>query len=149
MRKLQMGRSAVRPTRSPGLAEAASRVGDRWSLLIVDALLEGERRFNELATAVAGIAPNILSARLKQLEHEGLVVSRPYSERPLRLVYELTGTGHDLAGALRMLASWGSRSRGDVHGARHAVCGGELDVRWWCPGCSEVVPGDESDLHWV
>ncbi len=49
-----------------GLTEAVGRIGDRWSLLIVDALLDGAQRFGELTDAVEGVAPNILSARLKQ-----------------------------------------------------------------------------------
>ena len=49
------------------LAAALERVGDRWSLLLIEALLEGPRRFGELSDAVEGIAPNILSERLKRL----------------------------------------------------------------------------------
>src|SRR5215218_1425850 len=89
--------------RSP-LADAVERVGDRWTLLLVDALLAGPRRFNDLLTELPGLAPNILSTRLKHLERESVVVSSPYSKRPLRFVYELTASGRDLAGALRLLA---------------------------------------------
>jgi DNA-binding HxlR family transcriptional regulator len=131
------------------LSTAVARVGDRWSLLLVDALLGGAGRFGELQTAVPGMAPNILSARLKQLERDGLVVTRPYSERPLRVTYELTAQGKELAGALRLLASWGASVHGDTPGPRHASCGSDLDVRWWCPSCFEVVETDDSDLHWV
>ena len=59
------------------LADALARVGDRWTLLLVAALLDGERRFNELQEQLDGIAPNVLSARLKQLGEDALVVSRP------------------------------------------------------------------------
>ena len=69
-----------------------ARVGDRWTLLIVDALLEGAKRYSDLAHAVDGIAPNILAARLRKLERDGLVVARPYSHRPRRLSYELPPT---------------------------------------------------------
>jgi DNA-binding HxlR family transcriptional regulator len=132
-----------------GLTEAVGRIGDRWSLLIVDALLDGAQRFGELAERVDGVAPNILSARLKHLERDGLVVARPYSERPPRLSYELTGPGHELADALRLLASWGAERRGAGRRTRHAACGSELDVRWWCPTCAEVVDDEQADLHWV
>src|SRR4051795_2736949 len=98
-------------TSSP-LADALARVGDRWTLLVVAALLDGPRRFNELQVALDGIAPNILSARLKNLAEHALVVQRPYSERPPRFVYELTDSGHELAGALRLLADWGARAGG-------------------------------------
>ena len=52
------------------LAAALERVGDRWSLLLVEALLPGPRRFDELSEAVTGIAPNILADRLRRLESE-------------------------------------------------------------------------------
>ena len=93
---------------TPGLAEAVGRVGDRWSLLLIDALLAGPRRFGELQEAVPGVATNVLSSRLKHLERNGLVVARPYSQRPFRVEYQLTALGQELAGALRLLASWGT-----------------------------------------
>jgi DNA-binding HxlR family transcriptional regulator len=117
---------------------ALERVGDRWSLLIVEALLDGSRRFNELAEDV-GIAPNILTERLRRLEREGIVVARPYSERPPRMEYELTSAGHDLAGALRLLADWGSRRSEDSDPLRHALCGTPLEARWYCPTCTVVI----------
>src|SRR3954466_9059705 len=106
------------------LADALARVGDRWTLLVVAALLGGEKRFNELQEELDGIAPNVLSGRLKQLTEQALVVSRPYSERPPRFVYELSGSGRELAGALRLLADWGARSAGDEEPLRHQTCGG-------------------------
>ena len=79
------------------LAEALARVGDRWTLLVVEALLDGPRRFNDLLDQLPGIAANILSERLKRLEREGLVVARPYSDRPPRAAYQLTAEGGELA----------------------------------------------------
>ncbi|HJP65046.1 MAG TPA: helix-turn-helix domain-containing protein [Actinomycetota bacterium] len=136
------------PDASP-LADAVARVGDRWSLLIVDALLDGPRRFTDLQEAIAGLAPNILSARLKHLEREGVLLARPYSERPPRFDYELTAAGGDLAGALRLLARWGARST-EEHGPRHSVCGTALETRWYCPTCDLVVETpDATELHRV
>src|SRR5215210_5746973 len=97
---------------SSPLADALARVGDRWTLLVVAALLEGPKRFNELQDELGGIAPNVLSARLKGLAEEALVVPQPYSERPPRFAYELSDSGRELAGALRLLADWGARSAG-------------------------------------
>jgi DNA-binding HxlR family transcriptional regulator len=94
------------------LESALDRVGDRWSLLVVDALLEGPRRFGELRSALPGIAPNILTDRLRRLERERILVSTAYTTRPPRMVYRLTGDGRDLASALRLLADWGSRRTG-------------------------------------
>jgi len=134
----------VQPTAEPSpLAEAVARVGDRWSLLIVQALLGGTRRFNELLDELGGIAPNVLSQRLKQLEREALVVSRPYSRRPPRFAYELSAAGQELAGALRLLAQWGAQRTGG-EAARHQECGTPLEARWYCPTCSRVVDDDEA-----
>ncbi len=58
------------PTPQSPLAAALERVGDRWSLLLIEALLDGPRRFGELGEAVGGIAPNILTDRLRRLEAE-------------------------------------------------------------------------------
>ena len=126
-------------TAPTALAEALARVGDRWTLLVVEALLAGPRRFGDLQDDVPGIAPNILSQRLRHLEREALVVSRPYSERPPRFVYELTSAGADLAGALRLLADWGARHAEAAEPLRHADCGTPLEARWWCPACEVTV----------
>ena len=107
-----MADPAVRRDPSP-LEAALERVGDRWSLLIVEALLDGPRRFNELGEAVSGIAPNILTDRLRRLERERIVVATPYQQRPPRMSYALTADGHDLASALRLLADWGARGAGE------------------------------------
>lgn len=128
------------PDRAPLPLEAAlDRVGDRWSLLVVEALLDGPRRFGELGDALPGIAPNILTDRLRRLERGGIVRSSPYQERPTRLAYDLTADGRDLASALRLLADWGSRHASDAEPLRHATCGTPLQARWFCPTCTTVV----------
>ncbi len=133
------------------LDAALRRIGDRWTLLIVASLLEGPRRFGELQRSVPGIATNVLSARLRQLERQGLAVSRPYSERPVRLEYELTTGAAELAGALRLLAAWGAEAgdggEGVVGVPVHPVCGTRLEVRYWCPTCQQVADGEEE--FWV
>jgi DNA-binding HxlR family transcriptional regulator len=148
-----MNPRAARSSTSP-LDAAAQRVGDRWSLLLVDALMRGARRFGELQEAVDGIAPNILSRRLKHLEAERIVVARRYSDRPPRYEYALTATGRELAGALRLLAHWASagleEGRGGEHvePVRHATCGTPAETRWWCPTCARPLDDGEADeLH--
>jgi DNA-binding HxlR family transcriptional regulator len=135
--------------RSP-LEEAVVRVGDRWTLLLVEALLDGPRRFGELAEAVAGIAPNVLTQRLRHLEREALVVARPYSERPRRFEYELSERGRELAGALRLLSEWGAAGHEETESRRHAACGTPLEARWYCSTCEQAVDEDEaSEIHYV
>jgi len=124
---------------------ALERVGDLWSLLLVEALLDGSRRFNELQEGVAGIAPNILADRLRRLEREGVVHARPYSDRPPRMEYALTAAGRDLAGALRLLADWGARRSPDSDPVRHALCGTPLEARWYCPTCTVLVESGDAE----
>ena len=137
--------------REPSPLEAAlERVGDRWSLLVVEALLDGPRRFNELGEAVPGIAPNILTDRLRRLERERILVATPYQERPPRMSYALTADGRDLASALRLLADWGARRVPAADGSiaapmRHSRCGTPLEARWFCPTCDLAV--DEPDAE--
>jgi DNA-binding HxlR family transcriptional regulator len=131
------------------LAAALGSVGDRWTLLVVAALLEGPRRFGDLQHEVPGIAPNVLSQRLRRLDGDGLVVAAPYSERPPRFVYELTEAGRGLAGVLRLLADWGARHAG-AEAPRHSACGSPLEASWYCPTCERAVEAAEADdLHYA
>jgi DNA-binding HxlR family transcriptional regulator len=132
------------------LAAALDRVGDRWTLLVVAALLDGPRRFGDLQEDVGGIAPNVLTQRLRRLEDEGLVIAQAYSDRPPRFVYELSEAGRGLAGALRLLADWGSRHSG-AEAPRHRACGTPLEAVWFCPTCETPVDpgGADEDLHFA
>lgn len=128
-------------TASP-LAAALERVGDRWSARVVEALLDGPRRFGDLQVEVHGIAPNILADRLRRMEADGLLVASAYAERPPRFEYRLTAEGRALAGALRLLADWGARHGGatsEHEFLRHDACGASLEARWFCPTCDAVV----------
>ena len=126
------------------LDEAVDRVSDRWSFLVVEALLGGPRRFSELRDVVRGIAPNILAQRLRRLEEKGVLTSQEYSRRPVRRVYELTGAGRELAGPIRMLADWGARSAPGAESLQHAACGTQLEARWYCATCDVSVDEEEA-----
>ncbi len=139
------GAGAGRVSAATALGEAAALVGDRWSLLVVHALLDGPKRFNDLLGALPGLAPNILSRRLRHLEREAVLVATPYSRRPPRFVYELTASGRELAGALRLLAQWGSARAGATDALTHAACGTPMEARWWCPTCSIIVDDEQGD----
>ena len=141
---------ATRDRTTSALGAALARVGDRWTLLVVQALLAGPRRFNELLEEILGIAPNILSERLKRLERDGLLVSRPYIERPPRAAYQLTAEGMELAGALRLLAQWGARHAANAEAPVHPACGTPLEARWYCPTCDRLVNDEpEMEIHFL
>lgn len=141
---------ATRDRTTSPLGAALARVGDRWTLLVVQALLAGPRRFNELLEEIPGIAPNILSERLKRLERDALLVSRPYIERPPRAAYQLTSEGMELAGALRLLAQWGARHAANAEAPVHHACGTPLEARWYCPTCDRLVKDEpEMEIHFL
>ena len=137
------------PNRAPSPLKAAlERVGDRWSLLLVQALLDGPRRFGELGEDVPGIAPNILTERLRRLERERIVVASPYQQRPPRMSYTLTADGRDLASVLRLFADWGARGSEASEPIHHHLCGTPLEIRWYCPTCGVGVdrPDDDASM---
>jgi DNA-binding HxlR family transcriptional regulator len=139
-----MTEPATEPSAISPLEAALERVGDRWSLLLIEALLDGSRRFGELQELLPTIAPNILTDRLRRLERESILVARPYQHRPPRMEYTLTAAGHDLAGALRLLADWGGRRSDHGDPLRHSLCGTPLEARWYCPTCSQPVSDREA-----
>ena len=145
-----IGGMSEREDASSPLAQALARVGDRWTLLLVEALLAGPLRFNDLLGQIPGLAPNILSERLKRLERDGLLTARPYSERPPRSEYQLTGEGQELAGALRLLAHWGAGHADPSTAPRHLACGTPIEARWYCPTFDALVDAlPHADVHFV
>ena len=140
------------PPHNPSAAAldaAARRIGDRWTLRVVGALLDGDRTFGELAEHVDGIAPTVLTSRLRALQRMALVTATPYERRPLRMRYSLTAPGRQLAGALSSLAEWGAGREGHGPARVHDACGTAVEDRPWCPTCERLVPDETSaDLIW-
>jgi len=96
--------------RSCPVARTLDLIGERWTLLILrDLFLRGPRRFQDFQESMDGLAPNILSARLKDLEEHDLVVRRLYSEHPPRLEYHLSEKGRSLGPVLKALRQWGEQ----------------------------------------
>jgi DNA-binding HxlR family transcriptional regulator len=89
------------------IARALDVLGERWTLLILRELALGERRFTDLKRSVAGIPPNVLSARLKALRADGLVDTLELPPPVARTVYVLTDRGREAFPVLRALAKWG------------------------------------------
>ena len=92
------------------VARTLDIIGDRWTILILrDLLLEGPRRFQDFEASLTGISPNTLSARLKTLEQNDIVVRRLYEEHPPRADYVLTDKGRALGPVLKSLLEWGRK----------------------------------------
>lgn len=94
------------------IAHALGAVGERWTLLVVRDLMNGPKRYTDLAESLPGIGTNILAARLRELEQSGLVEKRKLPPPAASTVYELTAYGHGLRPVLHELARWGARSLG-------------------------------------
>src|SRR4051812_16450323 len=91
------------------IARTLDIVGERWTLLIIRDLLPGEMRFLDLQNRLPGVAPNVLSDRLKTLEAHGLVKREFYSDHPPRAAYSLTNKGRELGIVVLGLGRWGKR----------------------------------------
>ena len=130
----------------PGLdcsvAKALEVIGERWSLLIVRAVMHGNRRFGEIQESL-GIARNVLSARLQRLVDEEILERRAYQESPPRYEYFLTEKGLDLWPALIALLNWGDRYSPGPEGPRrlivHKECGGTVSERGICESCGKLL----------
>ena len=134
------------PTQYCPVAGSLEVVGERWTLLIIRDVFLGIRRFEDLQRDL-GVARNVLQARLERLVENGILVKRPYQERPLRCEYRLTEKGADLWPVLVALLTWGDRYA--IEGERpmilqHRACGGELDDRRRCTGCGADVSVTEA-----
>ena len=115
------------------MAHALDLVGERWSLLIVRELLEDDQlRYSDLHARLHGCGTNILAARLKALEHGGVVRRRRLDPPAASWVYELTEYGKGLRSVLHVLAHWGARSLGPP--ARRE----DLDPGW-LPGALRIA----------
>lgn len=90
------------------IAAALEVIGDRWTILIVRELMAGPRRFSELLAALPGLAPNLLSNRLKALTAADVAKREYFKELPPRTEYSLTETGEDLRPILLELLRWGN-----------------------------------------
>lgn len=95
-----------------GFSRALELVGERWALLVLRDLFVGPKRFSDLQRGLPGIPSNILTARLKELEENGLV-QRRILPRPGGVVYELSEAGRGLEPAVMELGRWGAKRLGD------------------------------------
>ncbi len=122
------------------VANTLDLVGDRWTLLIVRDLLRGKSKFSELRETVEGVPSAILSARLKTLEENGVVVRRQYQDRPARFAYRLTPKGHALGVVVGAMATWGEQFAAGDLALVDDECGHGIRVVYHCPTCARRSP---------
>jgi DNA-binding HxlR family transcriptional regulator len=124
------------------VAKSLEVIGERWSLLIVRDVMNGNRRFGEIQGSL-GVARNVLSARLQHLVEEGILERRAYHENPPRYEYFLTDKGLDLWPALIALLNWGDKYSAGPEGPPrlivHKDCGGVVSERGICESCGKLL----------
>ena len=98
--------------------DVLTKIGDRWTVLVINALAQGPLRYSELHHRVDGISQKMLSQTLKGLVHDGLATRQVYPEIPPRVEYELTAAGLSLLEPLQMLVNWAIAHMDDIVAAR-------------------------------
>lgn len=100
------------------VSEVLSRVGDKWTVLVVSTLGDGPKRFNELRKALGSISQRMLTLTLRALERDGLVTRTVFPTIPPRVDYELTDLGRSLLEPVSELGLWARRNRATIAQAR-------------------------------
>ena len=100
------------------VSDILQRVGDKWTVLVVGKLGEGQMRFNELRTAVGGISQKMLTTTLRGLERDGFVTRTVFPTIPPRVDYELTDLGYELLEPVNRLGEWARKNTARVNAAR-------------------------------
>jgi DNA-binding HxlR family transcriptional regulator len=119
----QEGTSAIQgnlhvPEDCRAVSEVLSRVGDKWTVLVVSTLGDGPKRFNELRKALGSISQRMLTLTLRGLERDGLVTRTVFPTIPPRVDYELTKLGHSLLEPVSGLGLWARKNRQAIENAR-------------------------------
>ena len=106
------------PTDCRMISDVLSRIGDKWSVLVVTRLGGGPLRFNQLRRAIGGISQRMLTLTLRGLERDGLITRTAYPTIPPRVDYALTPLGGDLLEPVSALGAWALRNQAKIARAR-------------------------------
>src|SRR6188768_1890715 len=100
------------------VSEVLSRVGDKWTILVVVELGQGARRFNEIRRALGSISQRMLTLTLRGLERDGLVTRTVFPTIPPKVEYELTKLGRSLLEPVSGVGLWARQNRAAIAEAR-------------------------------
>ena len=129
------------------VARSEAVVGDRWTMLVIRELFMGSHRFDEIQSQTEA-TPQMVAARLKKLEADGMVERRPYSQRPLRHEYHLTEKGRAFYPVILALRAWGEAwckepSEGFAVTYIHTLCGKAAGLGPLCESCGKPLVRSE------
>jgi len=102
----------------PAVSAILSRIGDKWSVLVVMQLGDGTRRFNEIKRQTEGISQRMLTLTLRGLERDGLVSRQMHPTIPPKVEYSLTDLGRSLLEPVKALGAWAISNRFEIDAAR-------------------------------
>lgn len=102
----------------PFAFDILSRVGDKWTIVVIGQLATGRQRFSEVRRAIPGISQRMLTLTLKGLERDGLVRRTVYPDVPVRVEYELTERARTLIEPLGKIADWAETHQGEIEQSR-------------------------------
>ncbi|WP_029003990.1 winged helix-turn-helix transcriptional regulator [Azorhizobium doebereinerae] len=100
------------------VADVLTRIGDKWTVMVVGALSKGRMRYSEIFRQVGGVSQRMLTLTLKGLERDGLVSRTVYPTIPPRVEYELTPRGRSLIEPLHALMTWAHANRAGIDACR-------------------------------
>ena len=105
------------------VSDVLQRVGDKWTILVVQRLGNGPKRFNELRTEVGGISQKMLTTTLRGLERDGFATRTVFPTIPPRVDYELTDLGRELLVPVHALGEWARANIERIYAAREKFDG--------------------------
>ena len=110
------------------VGDILTRVGNKWTILLLTAIGDRRMRFGELHRAINGVSQRMLTVTLRKLEHDGILIRTGYPTIPLRVEYELSDRGRSLKLALAPIGKWVMENQTDIEEAHERV--------------REKIPGD-------
>lgn len=93
----------------PKFENAFELLGKRWTGLIIRTLLDGQKRFSDIADTIPNMSARMLTERFKELENQGIITRKVYPETPVRIEYELTQKGRGLEAVMNEIQKWAEK----------------------------------------